>query len=49
MVDYRQYAVTKTKDGVTKTIYVMGVVFPAGSAEEAAEQARVDQMIEEQL
>jgi len=49
MADYRQYAVTKTKDGVTKTIYVMGEVFPTGSAEEAAEQARVDQMIEEQL
>tara|TARA_B100001063_G_scaffold7201_1_gene5481 strand:+ start:19139 stop:19288 length:150 start_codon:yes stop_codon:yes gene_type:complete len=49
MADYKQYAVTKTKDGVTKTIYTMGEEFPAGSAEEIAEQAKIDQMIEEQL
>lgn len=49
MADYKQYAVTKTKDGVTKTIYTMGEEFVSGSAEETAEQERIDTMIEQQL
>ena len=49
MVNYRQYAVTKTKDGVTKTIYVIGKDFPEGSWSEKAEQERLDKLIQEQL
>ena len=49
MIEHKQYTITKTKDGVTKSIYLMGKAFPENSISESVEQERLDKMVQEEL